>query len=109
MSEKIEKSEKIPLMKLGVVKEIVEATGMGVSYAYEDLIFLDHNALLLQFTDESDTVLVHTNQEADMGLAQEAIAALKEAAQAREMTLLDGSKYTLSQGEDEQINLKFIP
>lgn len=54
-----EKSEKIPLMKLGVVKEIVEATGMGVSYAYEDLIFLDHNALLLQFTDALVFFIIH--------------------------------------------------
>ncbi len=49
--------EKIPLMKLGVIKEIVEATGMSLSYAYEDLVFLDHNALLLQSTQDSDTVL----------------------------------------------------
>jgi hypothetical protein len=102
-------SEKIPIMKLGVVKEIVEATGMGISYAYEDLVFLDHNALLLQFTQDSDKVLVHTNQEAAKEPAQATIAALQQAAQEREMTFLDGRVYTLTQGEDEQINIEFIP
>ncbi len=101
-------SEKIPLLKLGVVKETVEAIGMGVSYTYEDLIFLDHNALLLQFTDESDKVLVHINQEADTEPIPAIIAALKQAALEREMTFLDGSTYALTQGEDEQINIEFI-
>ncbi|MCW5204135.1 hypothetical protein VU11_06630 [Desulfobulbus sp. US2] len=102
-------SEKIPTMKLGVVKEIVEATGMGISYAYEDLVFLDHNALLLQFTQDSDTVLVHTNREADTEPAQATLAALKQAAREREMIFLDGQVYALTQGEDEQINIEFIP
>ncbi|WP_446011993.1 hypothetical protein [Candidatus Electrothrix sp.] len=101
-------SEKIPILKLGVVKEIVEATGMGISYAYEDLVFLDHNALLLQFTDESNKVLVHINQEADTEPIQATIAALKQAAQEREMTFLDGCTYALTQGEDEQISIEFI-
>lgn len=102
-------SEKIPIMKLGVVKEIVEATGMGISYTYEDLVFLDHNALLLQFTQDSDTVLVHTNREADTEPAQATLAALKQAAREREMIFLDGQVYALTQGEDEQINIEFIP
>lgn len=102
-------SEKIPIMKLGVVKEIVEATGMGISYAYEDLVFLDHNALLLQFSQDSDTVLVHTNREATTEAAHATIAALKQAAREKEMTFLDGQVYVLTQGEDEQISIEFIP
>jgi hypothetical protein len=101
-------SEKIPILKLGVVKEVVEATGMGISYAYEDLVFLDHNALLLQFTDDSDKVLIHINREAKSEPVQASIAALKQAAQEREMIFLDGRTYALTQGEDEQINIEFI-
>ncbi|XOF33946.1 MAG: hypothetical protein ACL93V_01195 [Candidatus Electrothrix sp. YB6] len=95
-------------MKLGVVKEIVEAAGMGISYAYEDLVFLDHNALLLQFTGERDRVLVHTNTEADSSRTEEVIDILKLEAQEKEMTFLDGSQYALSQGEDEQIHIEFM-
>ncbi|MCI5124498.1 MAG: hypothetical protein D3925_08495 [Candidatus Electrothrix sp. AR5] len=101
--------EKIPLMKLGVIKEIVEATGMSLSYAYEDLVFLDHNALLLQFTQDSDTILVHTNREAATEPAQATLAALQQAAQEKEMTFLNGQVYALTQGENEQVNIEFIP
>ena len=50
---------------LGRLKELVESAGMEVSYAYEDLVFLDHNAFLLQFNDDGRTVFLHTNSEAD--------------------------------------------
>lgn len=39
------------LKPLGRVKDIVEAAGMTISYVYEDLVFIDHNAFLLQFTE----------------------------------------------------------
>jgi hypothetical protein len=59
---------------LGQVKELVESLGMEVSYAYEDLVFLQHNSFLLQFddgsgagqvTDDRQRMIVHTNSEAD--------------------------------------------
>ena len=37
------------------------------------------------------------------------IAALQQAATEREMTFLDGDLYALTQGEDEQISIEFIP
>ncbi len=95
--------------KLGVVKNIVEATGMSISYAYEDLVFLDHNALLLQFTEESDKLLLRTNSEADKEAMKEVVAVLKGLAQEKEMTFLDGGEYVLSQGDGENISIEFIP
>ena len=100
-----EKAEK----KLGVVKEIVEAAGMGISYAYEDLVFLDHNALLLQFTQESGRVLVHINREADREIVGKAVSLLKLEAGEKEMTFIDGGEYALSQDGGENIHIEFTP
>ena len=93
--------EQIPIKKLGVVKEVLEAVGMEIAYAYEDLVFPNHNALLLQFTDDSDI-------EAEKKPVQATIAALQQAATEREMTFLEGCEYAVTQGEDEQINIEFI-
>ena len=103
-----ELGEQIPIKKLGVVKEVLEAVGMEIAYAYEDLVFPNHNALLLQFTDDSDKVLVHINQEAEKKPVQATIAALQQAATEREMTFLEGCEYAVTQGEDKQINIEFI-
>ena len=53
------------LKPLGMVKTIVEAAGMGISYAYDDLVFLEHNSFLLQFTGNDHEITVHVNSEAD--------------------------------------------
>ena len=96
------------LKQLGVVKDIVESAGMGISYAYDDLVFINHNALLLQFIDKKSELVIHVNSEADESAIQGDIIRLKAEATAKKMSLKDGIKYTLSQGEDENIRLEFI-
>ena len=93
---------------LGKLKELVEAAGMGVSYAYEDLVFLDHNAFLLQFGDDGRTVFIHTNSEADTGETAEGVTHLKNAAsEVTDIAFVDGGLYTLTQDEDDSISIKF--
>ncbi len=64
---------------LGLVKEMLESMGLEITYAYEDLIFVSHNAFLLQFEDENETVGLHINMECPEeevdGLAANAVAA----------------------------------
>ena len=93
---------------LGKLKELVEAAGMGVSYAYEDLVFLDHNAFLLQFGDDGRTVFIHTNSEADTGKIVEGVSRLKKASsEVTDIAFVDGGLYTLTQDEDDSISIKF--
>lgn len=97
------------LKPLGIVREIVEAAGMTISYVYEDLVFIDHNAFLLQFTDADKVVLLHFNREAGGEELAAAIFRLKKESMAREILLRDGDTYTLRQAEGEQIRLEFLP
>ncbi len=96
------------LRKLGVVREIIEAAGMGISHAYDDFVFLDHNAFLLQFTDEQDKLLLHSNHEADKDAIKDTIAKLKGVARAHAMTFIDGCDYSLSPADDENLRLEFM-
>jgi hypothetical protein len=43
---------------LGKVREIVQAIGFDISYAYDDLVFSDHSLFILQF---DDTILQKIN------------------------------------------------
>ena len=96
------------LKPFGIVKEFVEAAGMGVSYVYEDLIFIDHNAFLLQFTDDDKIILVHINRDAVKVEIEDDIARLREEAVAREIELTDGEYYTISNEDDGNIRLEFL-
>lgn len=96
------------LKPLGIVKTIVESAGMGISYAYDDLVFLDHNAFLLQFTDNDQEILIHANSEAEGGEIKDPVAKLKNAAAAQGMTFTDGGLYTLTQLDDENLRIEFL-
>lgn len=93
---------------LGHVKEIVEAVGMAVSYAYEDLVFLEHNAFLLQFTDQQQKILLHINAEANIDELEVPITLLQKKADEFAMEFHKGSLYRLSQADDENINIEFL-
>ncbi|MBU0681247.1 MAG: hypothetical protein KKD73_07485 [Proteobacteria bacterium] len=94
---------------LGIVKNIVEEAGMDISYAYEDLVFLEHNSYLLQFTDNDQEVVVHKNKEADESMVSHDIIRLQEIARSNRMRFLTGKDYVLSQDDDENIRLEFVP
>lgn len=95
------------LKPLGIVKNIVETAGMGISYAYEDLVFLEHYSYLLQFTDNDREVLVHINTEADKQTVAGDIIRLQEIAGDYEMRFIKGTAYSLNQEDDENIRLEF--
>lgn len=92
---------------LGIVKNIVEEAGMGISYAYEDLVFLEHNSFLLQFTENGQEVVVHKNSEADDVTVSRDISRLQEIALNQGMQFIIGNTYSLSQGDDENIRIEF--
>jgi len=96
------------LKPLGLVTEVVESAGMGISYAYEDLVFLEHNAFLLEFTAKDTELLIHINSEAEKSEIQDSIARLKEIAGAHGLTFTDGGLYALTQADDENIQIEFF-
>lgn len=95
------------LKPLGVVKTIVEAAGMGISYAYDDLVFLEHNSFLLQFTDNDREVTVHVNSEADEATVHSDIERLQEVAGGHAMRFTRGGLYTLVPDGEDTIRIEF--
>ena len=94
------------LNPLGKVKELVESVGMAISYAYDDLVFLEHNAFLLQF-GEDGTLIVHTNEEAAPGEVNESFVRLQDAAPLHQLIIVKGKIYSLSEADDNTVKLAF--
>ncbi len=92
---------------LGVVKNILESVGMEIAFAYEDLVFLEHNGFLLQFTDTDNVLHVHTNKEADEAVINRDLSQLFTSAHNHDMFFSKGKVYTLSQRDEETIRLEF--
>ena len=52
-----------PPKPLGYVKQGLAELGHEISYVYEDLIFPDHTAYLIQFGEVGNELLIYTNIE----------------------------------------------
>jgi hypothetical protein len=95
------------LNPLGTVKTIVEAAGMGISYAYDDLVFLEHNSFLLQFTGHGHEVTIHVNSEADEATVHGDIERLRQVALDHAMQFTRGTHYTLVPAGEDAIRIEF--
>ncbi len=98
----------IPHRVLGIVREIVSEVGHDVTYAYEDLVFNDHNAYLLQFTDSPDILNLYFNIEFPDSDADAIAGKIHESAASRNMTVVNKGHYELVQNADDTIDVKFF-
>jgi hypothetical protein len=96
------------LKPLGIVKEITDSVGIEVSYVYDDLVFVDHNAFFFQFTDKNNAVVLHVNKDADEQEIFRSIGLMNDAESLRDVVIMKGKYYTLVQADDEKVRLEFM-
>lgn len=93
---------------LGTVTEIIESAGMEVSYAYEDLVFLEHSGFLLEFTNRKNEVLIHINEEVVENDLPALLLLMQKKAEERAMVFNIGRYYRLHQQGDGNIHIEFL-
>ncbi|MDD2465631.1 MAG: hypothetical protein PHI97_16660 [Desulfobulbus sp.] len=93
---------------LGVVKQVLEELGLEVSYAYEDLVFVQHNPFLLQFGKVGESLFFYVNVEAEEQAARQIFAALQAKVSGEGITLMHRGRYRLSENEGESLSLEFL-
>lgn len=98
----------VPYRPLGLVKEALEPIGIEVSYAYEDLVFIQHNHFLLQFGKTGAILFYYANVETAEEAAQQFFREVQGALGAKGMTLVDRGQYRLTAGAGEELSLHFL-
>ena len=93
--------------ELGKITAILADLGLEVTYAYDDLVFIQHSAFLLQFTEDPNTLKIFTNSECHAGEAEIIVANMAGNFAEKGFTLTPSGNYTLSENENETLNLKF--
>ena len=58
--------EKIPYRPFGLIKELVENHGFSITHYYEDLIFTEQNAFLLQMGEQGKDVTLVFNTDCNL-------------------------------------------
>jgi len=93
--------------QLGKITALLAELGLEVTYAYDDLVFVQHSAFLFQFTDIATLLKLFTNNECNPVEAQEVIATLIAEFDKAGFTVTPSGCFTLSANEDQTLNIQF--
>lgn len=94
---------------LGLVREMLETMGLELTYAYDDLVFVGHNAFLLQFEDAGETVGLHVNAECPAGEVDGLVARALRAGSGAGLKVVVRGRYEISaDGREGVFSLRFL-
>jgi hypothetical protein len=102
--------ENIKFRPLGEARTIVEGIGLDITHVHDDLIFVEHNAFLLQFDDECEyNLFLHYNEDCDPAEKENIISKLSQSAKGVGFTVTKAKTYKISQKEEtEELVLEFF-
>jgi len=93
---------------LGKITALLADLGLEVTYAYDDLVFVQHSAFLLQFTEQPRTMELFTNSECHPGEANLMIYKIIDSFKRDGFTVVPGGHFTLTQGEEQTLEIEFV-
>jgi len=92
---------------LGKITAILADLGLEVTYAYDDLVFVQHSAFMIQFMDESAKLKMFINTECEPETADSVAANVVAAIEKEGFELTLAGRFFLTPNEDETLNIEF--
>ncbi len=92
---------------LGKITALLADLKLEVTYAYDDLVFVQHSAFLLQFTDDPNKLKLFSNTECDPKEAQETVTDVVTEFGKAGLVVLPAGRYKLTPNENETLNIEF--
>ncbi|WP_153306574.1 hypothetical protein [Desulfogranum japonicum] len=100
--------EAVPYRPLGVIVSMLESTGYQMTHCYDDLVFIEHNAFLLQMGEQGEEVLVWFNTESEPDKRGAIFDTLHQQGKQFGLTLIRQGEYALVPNEEEEtLQIKF--
>lgn len=96
------------LRPLGIIMEILEELGHEISYAYDDLVFINNNDFLLQFGDTGNVLSLFFNRSCPTKDAESIEHRLIPAADRKGLSILKKGRYTVDEQPDENLEIRFF-
>lgn len=99
----------VPYRPLGLIKELLESHGLFVTHCYEDLVFIEGNAFLLQMGEKGDDVSLVFNTGCGGDKREEIEQLLIPTGLNLGMKIGAKGSYSLTQNEeDSTISIAFL-
>ena len=92
---------------LGLITALLADLGLEVTYAYDDLVFVQHSAFLLQFTDEAKSLKMYINTECEPAVAEEVEKQIIEGHAEKSFSVLSAGQFTITENDNGTVNIEF--
>lgn len=92
---------------LGKITALLADMELEVTYAYDDLVFVQHSAFMIQFTDDPLKLKLFINTECDPQTANEVAANIVLAFDKAGFDVTPAGRYFMTPNEDETLNIEF--
>jgi hypothetical protein len=104
------KSTTINFRPLGKAREVARASGFDISYAYEDLVFSEHNLFIIKFHERDNSkLLLYFNVDCDPEEAKIIEKKMQRYAPVCEMRIVKKGHFLIKQkGQKEELEINFI-
>lgn len=94
------------LLSLTPIIKLVEEMGLEVTYAFEDLVFVEHSAFLFQFFT-SQKIALYFNKDCPDDDASQLEQQVINSGAKKELTIMRKGRFSISQKEGEE-NLELL-
>lgn len=92
---------------LGKVTALLADLGLEVTYAYDDLVFVQHSAFILQFTEDPAQLKLFINTECDATEANNVASTIVLEFDKAGFSVLPVGRFFLTPNEDQTLNIQF--
>lgn len=96
------------LKPLGTVMQLLEELGHEITYAYEDLVFVNHNDFLLQFENIGSALSLFFNRSCPVDEAEKIEQIIIPAADRKGLSITRKGRYHITEQEDDNLQIEFF-
>lgn len=93
--------------QLGKITALLADLGLEVTYAYDDLVFVQHSAFILQFTDIPAQLKLFINTECDPAEANDTASNIILSFDKAGFIVMPVGRFFLTPNEDQTLNIEF--
>lgn len=99
----------VPYRPLGIIAGCFEACGHNISHMYDDLLFFEHNAFLVQMGEEGKDLFLVFNEESEPGERERIAIPIIDEGKKNGLDIVLGGLYRLTADEEgENLQLAFL-
>lgn len=91
------------------IKSVIEGTGLSISYLYDDLIFVKHNAYILRFDDDKpNCFFLHFNFDSDEKERPKIVKYLQAVGEKFSVNISNSKLFKILPSVDETFQVQFL-